>query len=53
MDEDRQEEVRIEVIGELDRHGLEALQLEIRRMAKQRGIKVAKITVEKIDPTGP
>jgi hypothetical protein len=53
MDEDRQDEVRIEVIGDLDRHGLEALQLEVRRMAKQHGIKIAKITVEKIDETGP
>jgi len=43
---DRQTE-RIEIRGDLDHHAAEALQLEIRRLAKHHGIDIVDIRCEK------
>jgi type IV pilus biogenesis protein CpaD/CtpE len=40
---------RIEISGELDRHAAEALQLELRRLARRHGIDVREARVEKLD----
>ena len=37
---------RIEIIGTLDRHAVEVLQLEIRRLAKRFGIEIKTLRVE-------
>jgi hypothetical protein len=48
MEKDRHEAVhRIEITGTLDRHALEALQLEIRRLAKLHGIEITGLQVER------
>lgn len=49
MDGDLQDGVRIEVTGEFDRHGLEALRLELQDIAKRYGVKISQVRVEKID----
>ncbi len=47
-EEDRLEAVyRIELAGTLDRHALEALQLEIRRLAKLHGVEVKQLEVKR------
>ena len=46
--EDHVGTVLIEVTGDLDPHGVEALRVELRRMAKQHGVSVSDITVEEI-----
>jgi hypothetical protein len=42
----------LRVAGELDRHAAEALQLELRRLAKKHGLEIT-IRVEKAIPTEP
>jgi len=37
---------RIELAGDLDRHAAEALQLEIRRLAKRYGIDIEEFRIE-------
>jgi|GEM_PF-3009368 type IV pilus biogenesis protein CpaD/CtpE len=39
---------RIEITGTLDRHGAEALQLELRRLAKRYGVEIKRLRVEKL-----
>jgi hypothetical protein len=41
------QEQRFEVHGRMDRHAAEALQLEIRRLAKRYGIEVKQIRIER------
>jgi hypothetical protein len=38
---------RIEISGTLDRHAVEALQLELRRLAKRRGVEIKGLRVER------
>jgi len=40
-------ELRVELSAELDRHALEALRLEIERLARRYGIEIAEIRVDK------
>jgi hypothetical protein len=48
MDKDRHETAhRIEITGTLDRHALEMLQLEIRRLAKLHGVEIKGLRVER------
>ena len=50
MGKDRVEAVhRIRITGTLDRHALEALQLEIRRLARLHGIQIQGIQVERTE----
>jgi hypothetical protein len=44
---DQKDDCRIEIIGSLDPHAIEALQLEIRRIAKRYGVVVSALRVEK------
>ena len=44
---EQEERSRIEITGTLDAHALEALQLEIRRLAKQYGVVVSALRIEK------
>lgn len=37
---------RIELAGDLDRHAAEALQLEVRRLAKRHGIDIEEVRME-------
>lgn len=39
---------RLEITGDLDRQALEALHLEIRRLAKRYGIDITRIQIEKV-----
>lgn len=43
---------RLEITGALDRHALEALQLEIRRLSKRYGFDVQRLRVEKVRQGG-
>jgi hypothetical protein len=43
----RPEDCRIEIIGSLDPHAIEILQLEIRRLAKRYGVLVSAARIEK------
>jgi hypothetical protein len=45
MDEDDRDKVEAE--GELDAHTIEALRLQIRRLARQHGIELDELTVER------
>jgi hypothetical protein len=38
---------RIEISGTLDRHAVEALQLELRRLAKRFGVEIKELRVER------
>jgi len=38
---------RIEITGTLDRHAVEALQLEVRRLAKRYGVEIKGLRVER------
>ena len=38
---------RLEISGRMDRHAAEALQLEVRRLAKRYGIDIQGITLER------
>jgi hypothetical protein len=50
MEKDRREAAhRIEITGTLDRHALEALQLEIRRLAKIHGVEIKGLQVERTE----
>jgi len=40
---------RIEITGEMDRSAAEALQLEIRRLAKQYGLEIGEFRVEEVE----
>lgn len=42
---------RIELTGDLDRHAAEALQLEIRRLAKRYGIEIEEFRIEEAGET--
>jgi hypothetical protein len=43
---------RMEIGGDLGRHAAEALQLEIRRLAKRHGVEIADLRIEKeVDET--
>jgi hypothetical protein len=42
---------RIELTGDLDRHAAEALQLEIRRLAKRYGIEIEECRIEEAGET--
>jgi hypothetical protein len=44
---DQKDDCRIEIIGRLDPHAIEVLQLEIRRLAKRCGVVVSALRVEK------
>jgi type IV pilus biogenesis protein CpaD/CtpE len=44
------EQERIEIKGELDAHAAAALQIEIRRLAKQHGIDIVELRCEKDNP---
>ncbi|MBI3457547.1 MAG: hypothetical protein HY002_17345 [Candidatus Rokubacteria bacterium] len=49
MEEDPAEAVhRIEITGIPDRHAAEALQLEIRRLARRYGIDIREIRIEEV-----
>jgi hypothetical protein len=39
---------RMEIAGNLGRHAAEALQLEIRRLAKRHGVEIAELRIEKV-----
>lgn len=39
---------RIEITGTLDRHAVEILQLELRRLAKRYGVEIKRLRVEKL-----
>ena len=39
---------RIEITGTLDRHEVEFLQLELRRLAKRYGVEIKRLRVEKL-----
>ena len=39
---------RIEIIGTLDRHAVEVLQLEVRRLAKRFGVEIKTLRVERL-----
>ena len=43
---------RFEVTGDLDRHAVEALQLELRRLAKRHGVEIKVLRIEKIVEEG-
>ncbi len=48
MEKDSAEAVhRIEISGTLDRHEVEALQLELRRLAKRYGVEIKGLRVER------
>jgi hypothetical protein len=50
MEKDRHEAARrIEITGTLDRHALEALQLEIRRLAKLHGVEITGLQVKRME----
>ena len=50
MKEDRAEaDERIAIAGRMTRHDAEALQLEIRRLAKRYGVEIAALRVERRD----
>ena len=38
---------RMEIAGDLGRHAAEALQLEIRRLAKRHGVEITDLRIEK------
>ena len=40
---------RIEISGDLGRHAVEALQLEIRRLAKRHGVEITELRIETVD----
>lgn len=40
---------RIEISGDLGRHAVEALQLEIRRLAKRHGVEISELRIEAED----
>lgn len=40
---------RIEISGDLGRHAVEALQLEIRRLAKRHGVEITELRIETED----
>lgn len=44
---------RIEIAGDLDRHAVEALQLEIRRLAKRYGVEIKGLRIEKVVDESP
>ena len=49
MEKDRVEAVhRIEITGSLDRHSAEALQIEIRRLAKRHGIAIKTMRLARV-----
>ena len=48
MDDER-EVHRLEIAGELTRQDVEALELEIRQLAKRNGIPISELRVETID----
>lgn len=39
----------IEVVGELDSHAVEELQLEIRRLAKRRGLEIRALRIDTVE----
>ena len=39
---------RIEISGDLDRHAAEALQLEVRRLAKRYGVDIKEIRIAEV-----
>ena len=39
---------RIEIIGTLDRHAVEVLQIEVRRLAKRCGVEIETLRVERL-----
>jgi len=44
---------RFEITAAADRHTLEALQLEIRRLARQHGLEVMDVRITDVDDDGP
>ncbi len=47
---DRAEAVRrLEIIGTLDRHAVEALRLEIRRLSKRYGVDIKEFRIERVE----
>lgn len=44
----RQDVHRIEITGDLGRHAVEALQIEIRRLAKGHGIEISALRIERL-----
>jgi len=52
MKKQRRERVdRIRIVGDLDPHDAEALQLEIRRLAKRYGRRIKELQIETMRPT--
>lgn len=51
MDQDDKDEVvhRIKIKGDMDRHTVEALRLEIRRLAKRYGVEITEFRIEKVE----
>ncbi len=50
MEKDRAEAVRrIEIIGTLDRHAVEALRLEIRRVSEGYGVDIKEFRIERLE----
>jgi hypothetical protein len=44
---------RFELTAAADRHALEALQLEIRRLARRHGFEVTDVRITDVDDSGP
>ena len=40
---------RLEIAGDLGRQDVEALELEIRRLAKSNGVEIAELRIEKVE----
>lgn len=50
MEKEPAEDVhRIEITGSLDRHAVEALQLELRRLAKRTGVDIQVLRIERVE----
>ena len=41
---------RVEISGRMDRHAAEALQLELRRLAKRHGVDIKEVRIERPEP---
>ncbi len=50
VEKDRAEAVhRIEITGTLDRHAVEALRVEIRRLSKRYGVDIKEFRIERVE----
>jgi hypothetical protein len=53
MAEREDEATRLEIIADGDRAGLEALQLEIRRLAREHGVEIVDVEIMPVSPRRP